>query len=43
MRVFEPIFDVALKANRPVKRVIQAAFDSVIIFLALCVAMVTRL
>jgi len=43
MRVFEPIFNVALKANRPVKRAIQAAFDSVIIFLALCLAMATRL
>lgn len=43
MRVFERIFNVALKISRPLKRIIQAAFDSVIIFLALCMAMATRL
>ncbi len=42
-RFFKIIFDAALKANRPVKRGIQATFDSVIIFVALCMAMATRL
>lgn len=43
MRAFGIISDVALKAGRPVKRLIQATFDGVIIFVALIIAMATRL
>jgi len=43
MRVFKYIFNFALNANRPSKRMVQATFDSVIIFLALCLATATRL
>ena len=43
MRVFEAIFNLALNAKRPIKRAIQVFVDSTIIFLALCIAMTTRL
>ncbi len=40
---FEPIVKIAFEAPRPVKRVVQAASDSVIIFLVLSTAMSARL
>lgn len=43
MRALEIIFDAALNISRPLKRFIQITVDSLIIFLALCMAMASRL
>ncbi len=43
MLIFSKIFDAALKTSRPKKRIIQIVFDSVVIFFALCLAMIARL
>ena len=43
MKTVKKIFGAVLNANRLIKRTVQAAFDSVIIFLTLCSAMVVDL
>ena len=43
METVKKLFGAVLNANRLIKRTVQAAFDSVIIFLTLCIAMAVRL